>query len=234
MKRFFDKRALTIGLAVGLSLGAAGAAFAYFSSNGDGTGSAATGSSTAVAITQTNTITGLLPGGPSATIDYSVNNPGGGAEHVGFCHGGRHVGDHGHGRGRSSLFDGELQHHPGSGDQRDPCSGGNGHRHGDHRHAGQRPQPGQLPGGQRWRCARPGLHVELVGERRATRMTGESGSVIAEVRRFRRVNAVAATGMVAVVVAALTFALGGPGGSSLLPQARLDVGHRHLDHQRDF
>jgi hypothetical protein len=25
----------------------------------------------------------LLPGGPSATIDYSVNNPGGGAEHVG-------------------------------------------------------------------------------------------------------------------------------------------------------
>ena len=28
MKRFFDKRAVTIGLAVGLSLGAAGAAFA--------------------------------------------------------------------------------------------------------------------------------------------------------------------------------------------------------------
>jgi hypothetical protein len=83
MKRFFDKRAVTIGLAIGLSLGAAGAAFAYFSSTGDGTGSAATGGSTAVAITQTNTITGLLPGGPSATIDYSVNNPGGGAEHVG-------------------------------------------------------------------------------------------------------------------------------------------------------
>ena len=36
-----------------------------------------------VDITQTNTITGLLPGGPSATIDYSVNNPGGGAERVG-------------------------------------------------------------------------------------------------------------------------------------------------------
>ena len=40
MRRFFDKRAVTIGLAVGLSLGAAGAAFAYFSSTGAGTGSA--------------------------------------------------------------------------------------------------------------------------------------------------------------------------------------------------
>jgi hypothetical protein len=83
MRRFFDKRAVTIGLAVGLSLGAAGAAFAYFSSTGAGTGSASTGSTTAVTITQTNTITGLLPGGPSATINYSVHNPGAGAEHVG-------------------------------------------------------------------------------------------------------------------------------------------------------
>jgi hypothetical protein len=83
MKRFFTKRAVTIGLAVGLSLGAAGAAFAYFTSSGAGTGSASTGSSTSVTITQTNTITGLLPGGPSATIDYSVHNPGAGAEHVG-------------------------------------------------------------------------------------------------------------------------------------------------------
>ena len=83
MRHFFDKRAVTIGLAVGLSLGAAGAAFGYFTSTGAGTGSASTGSSTAVAITQTNTISGLLPGGPSATIDYSVHNPGAGAEHVG-------------------------------------------------------------------------------------------------------------------------------------------------------
>jgi hypothetical protein len=83
MRRFFNKRAVTIGLAVGLSLGAAGAAFAYFSSTGAGTGSASTGNSTAVTITQTNTITGLLPAGPSATIDYSVHNPGAGAEHVG-------------------------------------------------------------------------------------------------------------------------------------------------------
>jgi hypothetical protein len=83
MRRFFDKRAVAIGLAIGLSLGAAGAAFAYFSSTGAGTGSASTGSSTAVTITQTNTISGLLPGGPSATIDYSVHNPGAGAEHVG-------------------------------------------------------------------------------------------------------------------------------------------------------
>ena len=34
-------------------------------------------------ITQTGTVTGLLPGGPSATINYTVHNPGTGAEHVG-------------------------------------------------------------------------------------------------------------------------------------------------------
>ena len=83
MKRFFSKRAVTIGLAVGLSLGAAGAAFAYFTSTGAGTGSASTGSTTAVTITQTGSVTGLLPGGPSATINYSVHNPGAGAAHVG-------------------------------------------------------------------------------------------------------------------------------------------------------
>jgi hypothetical protein len=83
MKRFFSKKAVTIGLAVGLSLGVAGAAFAYFTSTGAGTGSASTGSSTAVTITQTGSVTGLLPGGPSATINYSVHNPGAGAEHVG-------------------------------------------------------------------------------------------------------------------------------------------------------
>jgi hypothetical protein len=83
MKRFFSKKAVTIGLAVGLSLGAAGAAFAYFTSTGAGTGSASTGSSTAVTITQTGSVTGLLPAGPSATINYSVHNPGAGAVHVG-------------------------------------------------------------------------------------------------------------------------------------------------------
>ena len=83
MKRFFTKKAVTIGLAVGLSLGAAGAAFAYFTSSGAGTGSASTGSTTAMTITQTGSVTGLLPGGPSATINYTVHNPGAGAEHVG-------------------------------------------------------------------------------------------------------------------------------------------------------
>jgi hypothetical protein len=80
-----NRRKITTILAIGvaLAIGAAGAAFGYFTSTGAGTGSASTGSSSAVAITQTNTITGLLPGGPSATIDYSVNNPGGGAQHVG-------------------------------------------------------------------------------------------------------------------------------------------------------
>jgi hypothetical protein len=83
MKRLFTNKAVTIGLAVGLSLGAAGAAFAFFTSTGAGTGAATTGSTTALTISQTGSVTGLLPGGPSATINYTVHNPGAGSEHVG-------------------------------------------------------------------------------------------------------------------------------------------------------
>jgi hypothetical protein len=83
VKRFMNKKVAAIGLAAGLALGTAGAAFAYFSSTGSGSGSASTGSSTSVAISQTNTVSGLLPGGPSQTIDYSVTNNGSGSEYVG-------------------------------------------------------------------------------------------------------------------------------------------------------
>jgi hypothetical protein len=85
MKRFLNKKVVTIGLAAGLTLGAAGAAFAYFSGNGSGTGSASTGSVTGtdLAISQTNTVAGLLPGGPAGTIDLTIKNNGSGSEEVG-------------------------------------------------------------------------------------------------------------------------------------------------------
>ncbi len=44
MKRFMNKKVVAIGLAAGMTLGAAGAAFAYFTTTGSGTGSATTGS----------------------------------------------------------------------------------------------------------------------------------------------------------------------------------------------
>ena len=45
MKRFMNKKVAAIGLAAGLALGAAGAAFAYFTTAGQGTGNASVGSS---------------------------------------------------------------------------------------------------------------------------------------------------------------------------------------------
>jgi hypothetical protein len=83
MKRFMNKKVVAIGLAAGLTLGAAGAAFAYFTTTGSGNGSAATGSATALIISQTNTVTGLLPGGPAGTIDLSVDNTTDSAQTVG-------------------------------------------------------------------------------------------------------------------------------------------------------
>ena len=44
MKRFMNKKVVAIGLAAGITLGGAGAAFAYFTAHGNGTGSASTGS----------------------------------------------------------------------------------------------------------------------------------------------------------------------------------------------
>ena len=84
MKRFLNKKVAAVGLAAGIILGGAGAAFAYFSGNGSGSGSASTGSvGTDLAISQTNTVTGLLPAGPAQTIDLTITNNGSGSEKVG-------------------------------------------------------------------------------------------------------------------------------------------------------
>ena len=61
------------------SIGAVGA-YAYFATGGTGTGTAGTGGPTALTITQEGTISGLLPGGPAAPVDFTVNNPNAGDE----------------------------------------------------------------------------------------------------------------------------------------------------------
>jgi hypothetical protein len=85
MKRFLNKKVAAVGLAAGIILGSAGAAFAYFSGNGSGPGSASTGSITGtdLTISQTNTLSGLLPGGPAGTLDLTIKNTGSGSEEVG-------------------------------------------------------------------------------------------------------------------------------------------------------
>jgi len=85
MKRFMNKKVATIGLAAGLALGAAGAAFAYYVSTGSGTGQASTGSSSNVTVVQDSiAYNGPSDGAPSslkpgdtATVAFGITNPGG-------------------------------------------------------------------------------------------------------------------------------------------------------------
>jgi hypothetical protein len=78
MKRFIHlsmkKKLVAAGLAVGVTLGVGGAAFAYFTTGGNGTGTAGVGTSTDLTINQVGSISGLLPGGGSQPIEYSIDN----------------------------------------------------------------------------------------------------------------------------------------------------------------
>ena len=64
---------LVASLATALLVGG-GVAFAYWTTTGSGTGSAAAGTSSAVVVTQTNTVTGLYPGGSAQNIDLNIAN----------------------------------------------------------------------------------------------------------------------------------------------------------------
>lgn len=84
MKRFMNKKVAAIGLTAGLALGAAGAAFAYFTTTGSGSGTGSVGSSSNVTINQTG-ITYNGPGGTgvdflpgdTASVTWSATNNGG-------------------------------------------------------------------------------------------------------------------------------------------------------------
>jgi len=81
MKRFMNKKVVAIGLAAGLTLGAAGAAFAYFTSTGSGTGQGSVGTASTWGVTA-----GAVQGGPiypnagSETITYTIKNNSSGAQ----------------------------------------------------------------------------------------------------------------------------------------------------------
>jgi len=95
MKRFMNKKVAAIGLAAGLALGAAGAAFAYFQSTGNGTGSATVGSASTWSVVKASSAGTLYPCQSSfpqtsacatsptndqATITYTVTNNSTGAQ----------------------------------------------------------------------------------------------------------------------------------------------------------
>lgn len=81
MKRFMNKKVATIGLAAGLALGAAGAAFAYFTTTGSGSGDTTAG--TASALTLHATIDGaIVPGDGGQSVTFTADNPGNGNQFV--------------------------------------------------------------------------------------------------------------------------------------------------------
>jgi len=64
---------LVASLATALLVGG-GVAFAYWTTTGSGTGTAAAGDSSPVVVTQTNTVTGLYPGGSAQNINLNIAN----------------------------------------------------------------------------------------------------------------------------------------------------------------
>jgi len=76
MKRFMNKKVVAIGLAAGITLGGAGAAFAYWTTSGSGNGTATTASSNGtLALNVSAVSTNLYPGG-SAPVTITATNSG--------------------------------------------------------------------------------------------------------------------------------------------------------------
>ncbi len=72
MKRFMNKKVAAIGLAAGLALGAAGAAFAYFTTSGTGSGTENAG--TAGTVSLSATFGAIVPGDGGQTVTISATN----------------------------------------------------------------------------------------------------------------------------------------------------------------
>lgn len=71
------KRLLTIGAITAILVLGGGAAFAYWTSTGTGSGSATTGDSVNFVVASSAATGGpLTPGGPAASVAFTVTNPG--------------------------------------------------------------------------------------------------------------------------------------------------------------
>jgi hypothetical protein len=84
MKRFMSRKVAVVGIAVGLTLGLSGAAFAYFTSTGSGSGSAATGSPTAWGVVASPSTGTMFPGVGTASVPFIITNPGSGNQALSF------------------------------------------------------------------------------------------------------------------------------------------------------
>ena len=82
MARFTKKTKIVI-VAAALVIGASGMAYAYWTQPGAGTGTASMATPLAVVVNQTNTVTGLYPGGPAQALSGTFDNPNSGPVTVG-------------------------------------------------------------------------------------------------------------------------------------------------------
>jgi hypothetical protein len=81
MKRFMNKKVVAIGLAAGITLGGAGAAFAFFSAQGNGSGTGLTGNDTAWTVNSPTPTGGpLYPDQGSETFAFTVTNNSNGSQ----------------------------------------------------------------------------------------------------------------------------------------------------------
>lgn len=80
----FKKKYLAGALAVGLVMGAAGVAAAYFLATGTGKGDVSVGTAKPFTITQNTPVTGKLYPGTHVTTTFNIRNTGTGVEHYSF------------------------------------------------------------------------------------------------------------------------------------------------------
>jgi hypothetical protein len=81
MSRIIRRRGLVLGVVI--SLGVAGAAFAYWTAGGSGSGTGSTaGTQTALTANQTTTLTAMYPGDTAQTISGNFTNPNSGPSQV--------------------------------------------------------------------------------------------------------------------------------------------------------
>jgi hypothetical protein len=82
MRKFTRKQKIAAAATAAVIAVGGGVAYAYWSTTGSGTGSASTGDSTPVTVAQVGTIAGLTPGGPAQAVDFKINNPATGSQHI--------------------------------------------------------------------------------------------------------------------------------------------------------
>jgi len=73
---------VAIGLAAGITLGAAGAAFAYFTSSGTGTAQGAVGTASTWSVAQTGESGTIYPGSGQDVLTFTVTNNSAGAQAI--------------------------------------------------------------------------------------------------------------------------------------------------------